>query len=119
MHEAINNFIDILVCPVSGSKLFVEEDYLTCDLGHKYEIFENVINFTGKLTTNYDQHWSRFESSPMKINRSEDFFNWSTQRITKKIKFNVLDLGLVMVTTRLISVIFDILVWIFLNLFMI
>ena len=77
MHEAINNFIDILVCPVSGSKLFVEEDYLTCDLGHKYEIFENVINFTGKLTTNYDQHWSRFESSPMKINRSEDFFNWS------------------------------------------
>ena len=94
MHEAINNFIDILVCPVSGSKLFVEEDYLTCDLGHKYEIFENVINFTGKLTTNYDQHWSRFESSPMKINRSEDFFNWSTQRITKKrLNFNVLDLG--------------------------
>ena len=93
MHEAINNFIDILICPVNSNQLSVEGDYLRSDSGFKYEIFENVINFTGDLTTNYDHHWDKFDSSPLKVNRSEDFFKWSTQRITIESTINVLDLG--------------------------
>jgi len=94
MHEAINNFRSVLACPVSGGNLSIEGDYLVSDSGCKYEVFENVINFTGDLSTNYDKHWEKFESSPLKVNRSENFFKWSTQRINEdSSSINVLDLG--------------------------
>ena len=83
MNETFNSFISLLKCPKCRTDLSYDENFVSCSNGHSFEVSGNVINFTGDLKTDYDQHWSDFESSPMKETRSKDFSEWCTQGITE------------------------------------
>jgi len=94
MNETINSYISLLKCPKCGSDLSYKDGFVSCNNGHSFEVVGNVINFTGDLKTNYDQHWSNFESSPMKESRSKDFSVWCTQGVTQlDSETTFLDLG--------------------------
>ena len=94
MSDTLNNFIDTLCCPCCKKKLHIGNNHLYCAIGHEYQYEKNVINFTNDIVTVYDKHWHKYDSSPLKDKRSEDFFNWSTQFIDyNDIPPTVLDLG--------------------------
>ena len=95
MSESISNFIDILCCPLCNCGLSIESSSLVCEGkgSHTFGFQENVIDFTGGLKTEYDQHWSEFQSSPKKDLRCKHFLDWCSQEVELKQQNLILDLG--------------------------